>query len=138
MECLEVIHTATKTLGIVLKIISAEKFFQKVVSALQEYIDVETVSLALMRVLQEVVPRLEAPSVEAEIQTLMPCIFKAISHQSLVLRKIGVFLVVEMYFVIGETIFNHLEPLNAAQMKLVTMYIKRNEKLRDTNDFLRR
>jgi hypothetical protein len=41
-----------------------------------------------------------------------------------------VFAIVEIYFVLGDALMPHLSELNAAQLKLISIYIERQQKNR--------
>ena len=46
------------------------------------------------------------------------------------MRKSVVFALVEAYFVLGDSLMPHLAGLNAAQLKLITIYVERQQKAR--------
>jgi len=123
----EVCHTAEKALESLVQVLEPVKYFEKLVSAVNRT-GADDIVLSGLRTLTKLVPSVPESNLKSNLPLLMPCVIKAICHSSLVLRKAAVFVIVEMYFVLGESLLHHLGQLNAAQMKLVTIYIERNEK----------
>lgn len=123
----EVGLTAEKALESLVQVLEPVKYFEKLVPAVNRTGEDEVV-LSGLRTLTKLVPSVPESNLKSNLPMLMPGVIKAICHSSLVLRKAAVFVIVEMYFVLGESLLHHLGQLNAAQMKLVTIYIERNEK----------
>ena len=128
---MDVIHTVDKTMENLVKVFPSEVYFQKLLSLLRPN-EKSSIILSSLRIFQKIIPLLDWPAVEYSLPILMPYLVSSICHSSLAMRKAAVFVVVEMYFIAGEALLDHLKDLNAAQMKLITIYINRNEKASKT------
>lgn len=84
--------------------------------------------LAVLRCYGKLIPHIASEDLRAEMTALMPHLTSSVCHPKLELRKCAVFVIVEMYWVIGDDVLEHLDELNDCQRKLVVVYIERHEK----------
>ena len=119
-----------------LHVLHANELFQIIVKKHKRFCEDENVFLVMLRTLHKLIRQVDASIIETELLSLIPSLYKSMSHPSLVIRKSGVFVTVEIYYVMGESFLSCLEQLNPAQMKLVMIYIKRNKKNREISSLL--
>ena len=86
--------------------------------------------LAVLRCYGKLIPHIATEDLRAEMTVLMPHLTSSVCHPKLELRKCAVFVIVEMYWVIGDDVLEHLDELNDCQRKLVVVYIERHEKFK--------
>mmetsp|Transcript_48076 Transcript_48076/g.112371 ORF Transcript_48076/g.112371 Transcript_48076/m.112371 type:complete len:792 (-) Transcript_48076:82-2457(-) len=88
--------------------------------------------LQAMRTLPLVLQRLQPDRVPVLLETLLPGVIKAMADESAEVRKGAVFCMVDMYFIVGDEVMAQLKKdLSASQLKLVLLYIGRQQRERD-------
>jgi len=88
--------------------------------------------LQAMRTLPLVLQRLQLDRVIVLLDTLLPGVIKALADQSAEVRKGAVFCLVDMYFIVGDEVMVQLKKdLSPSQLKLVLLYIGRQQRERD-------
>jgi len=93
-----------------------------------------------MRILPIVLQRLPLEGVEALLNTVLPGVIAAFGDQSAEVRKAAVFCIVDIYFIVSDEVMTILsKELSPSQLKLVMIYISRQQRERDelasvTND----
>ena len=88
------------------------------------------VVLSVVRTLQRFVSRVPSPTLLKSLPEIMPTLVGCFSSPNVDMRKSVVFALVEAYFVLGDSLMPHLAGLNAAQLKLITIYVERQQKAR--------
>ena len=62
------------------------------------------------------------------LPVLKQCVYTAVSHNAVDVRKAAIFAVVEVCIVLGKEFISEFDELNPAQLRLVTIYIERHFK----------
>lgn len=85
-----------------------------------------------MRLLSVSWRRMQPEEVLSQLATVLPAVVAAFSHPNPDVRKAAVFCLVDVYMRLGEEAIPHLvKDLTPSQMKLVTIYINRQQKDRE-------
>lgn len=87
-----------------------------------------SVVLCALRTATKLVKRVRPEALLDALPSLAPCLYASVRHRAVDMRKAAVFVVVELYFAIGGDVLSRLDRLNAAQLKLVSIYIERHRK----------
>jgi hypothetical protein len=125
----EIVHTAERALENLVTSIDATRCLKVITPYLGRGGD-ETIILSCVRTLQKFVGRIPSPALMSNLTLIMPSLVACFSSPSVDMRKAVVFAIVEVYFVLGDALMPHLSELNAAQLKLITIYIDRQNKNR--------
>jgi hypothetical protein len=84
--------------------------------------------LMALRALAKLVPRVSSPCILGSLPALSPVLLQQMSHDTAAMRLAAVTLCAEMYPVVGDHLYPHLQSLREPQRKLVTMYINKRER----------
>ena len=125
----EIVHTAERALENLVMAIDATRCL-KVITPYLGRPDEETVILSCVRTLQKFVGRIPSPSLVGSLSLIMPPLVGCFSSPSVDMRKAVVFAIVEIYFVLGDVAMPYLSDLSAAQLKLISIYVERQQKSR--------
>ena len=83
------------------------------------------VVLLCMHILQAAVKNISCSALLLELPILLPLILPAFKSPLVDVRKAVVFVLVEMYMVVGDSLHCHVSDLTPPQKKLLTIYIDR-------------
>lgn len=125
----EIVHTAERALENLVTALDATRCLKVILPYLTRQNEIELV-LSCVRTLQKFIGRIPSPVLMANLQLIMPTLVSCFSSANVDMRKSVVFALVEAYFVLGDKLMPHLSSLNAAQLKLVTIYVERQQKAR--------
>jgi CLIP-associating protein 1/2 len=78
-----------------------------------------------IHLLSKALPRLPSAVLLEQLPAVIPGLTEAFRNPSADIRKAVVFTLVEIFVVLGEALWPYLNELNAAQLKLVTIYVNR-------------
>eukprot|EP00939_MAST-03C_sp_MAST-3C-sp1_P002769 g2769.t1 len=129
---------ARNTLIVLCRQLKAELCFRALLKTVREAsaaagnLDSKEKLRTALRVVSDLLPRIESSALETEIFKLVPCLCKAINHASADIRKAVVFLVVDIYKRLGDSFLESLQVHSTtgayfmpAQIQLVKLYIQR-------------
>ncbi|GMH86943.1 hypothetical protein TrVE_jg3479 [Triparma verrucosa] len=123
----EIVHTAERALENLVTALDATRCLKVILPYLTRQNETELV-LSCVRTLQKFIGRIPSPVLMSNLQLVMPTLVSCFSSPNVDMRKSVVFCLVEAYFVLGDKLMPHLSSLNAAQLKLVTIYVERQQK----------
>ena len=92
--------------------------------------DVVLVNTVVKLLAQKVIPALDAITVIPMLPAALPPLFEALKSSNADLRKSCVFLIVELYILVGDDLTPLLADLSASQVKLIGIYVQRARKER--------
>lgn len=92
--------------------------------------DVMRVNTVVKLLAQKVIPALDAITVIPMLPAALPPLFEALKSSNADLRKSCVFLIVELYLLVGDDLTPLLSELSASQIKLIGIYTDRARKER--------
>ena len=88
------------------------------------------VTILTLHVLASAIKQTTSSDLLIEMPILLPQILPAFRSNLVDIRKAVVFVLVEMYFVVGDALHSHVASLTPPQLKLLTIYIDRQRSLR--------
>jgi len=87
---------------------------------------------AATRLLSGVLQRMPPEEVKNHLEAVLPGVIAAFGNPNSEVRKAAVFCLVDIYMILGEHVIPHLvKDLTPSQMKLVTIYISRQQRERE-------
>ena len=128
----EIVHTAEKALENLATSLDSTRCL-KVMTPYLSRVGDDAIMLSCMRTIRFVLRRCSSPTLTSNLPLLLPAIIAAFNSSSVDQRKAVVFALVEIYFVLGDSLYPHLTELTAAQLKLVTIYVERQKKSIDSS-----
>jgi len=96
--------------------------------------DQQQVQLLTLRVLSASMRFVTSAQLLEELSLLIPPVVASVSSAQADLRKAAIFVLVEVYMVVGDALFPFTQALSPPQKKLLTIYVDR--KLKERNDIL--
>jgi len=120
----EIVHTAERNLELLVTTLDPEKSLTVMLPYLKSGID-EPVTLSSLKTLCKLVPRLPSPFLLENMPSISSHSLVVFNHHNPEIRKAVVHVLVEIYFVLGDIIFEFLSKLSPTQKKLVTIYINK-------------
>ena len=81
-----------------------------------------------IKLISKLVSKLKPQYLADRLPQFLPGLYQAFKNPSADVRKAVVFTLVELYMALGDAFTPHLNQLNTAQLKLVTIYINRQVK----------
>ncbi|XP_063424882.1 CLIP-associating protein 1-A-like isoform X7 [Mytilus trossulus] len=85
------------------------------------------INLGAIKMQTKAVERMPTDALEGKLTDIIPGLVKAYDDQVSTVRKSAVFCLVAIHTKVGETIWNYLTKLNYSKVKLLNLYIKRNQ-----------
>ena len=85
------------------------------------------INLGAIKMQTKAIERMPNDALEGKLTDVIPGLVKAYDDQESTVRKSSVFCLVAIHSKIGETIWNYLTKLNYSKVKLLNLYIKRNQ-----------
>ncbi len=83
------------------------------------------VQLFAIHAITAAIKHMTSPELLKDIEAIITSILPSLSSTMVHLRKAVIFLLVEMYLVIGDALYPHVQELAAPQRKLLTIYIQK-------------
>jgi CLIP-associating protein 1/2 len=83
------------------------------------------VRLVALHILAVIIKHLNSAQLLAELPTMIPSILPSFGSSLVDLRKAIVFVLVEIYLVVGDALHDFVSDLSPPQKKLLTIYIER-------------
>ena len=130
----ELAHTAERSLENLVQEIDAKKclsaFSRHLVAAAISKEDVpndNTVVLMALRLLSKLVERIPKSDLKNVLPMLKSAIFASLGSSQVDMRKAAVFFIVELQMKFGQERLDELEDMNAAQQKLVCIYVEKRK-----------
>merc|ERR1712118_534507 len=84
-----------------------------------------------IKMLNRTVVRMDEGELKQYVPRIFPGLLSAFSSSSADNRKAVVFILVDIYLILGSWLESHLSPLSTSQHKLLTIYINRAIKMRE-------
>ena len=119
----ELSHQAELTLEQMVTTVDAQRCVQILVPRLM--VESGVALQCSIHLLSKCMPRLPSAVLLECLPTVLPGLTEAFKNPSADVRKAVVFTLVEIYMVLGDAFWPYLSDLNAAQLKLVTIYVNR-------------
>lgn len=85
------------------------------------------INLGAIKMQTKAVERMPNDALEGKLTDIIPGLVKAYDDQVSTVRKSAVFCLVAIHTKVGDTIWNYLTKLNYSKVKLLNLYIKRNQ-----------
>mmetsp|Transcript_34977 Transcript_34977/g.62962 ORF Transcript_34977/g.62962 Transcript_34977/m.62962 type:complete len:1268 (-) Transcript_34977:173-3976(-) len=131
----EIVHTAERALHNLVTNTNPETCFEHLLPFTCVEIDLNDKSnppalLSTLRTMRYLVDRISIESLKRALPSLLPLFHMALCHKSVDMRKATVFILVEVYFVLGEEDdeLELLDEFTDCQRRLVDVYIERHPK----------
>ena len=128
----EIVHTAERALFNLVNGSDPETCFEHLLPySLSVEIDLNNKSnppvvLSTLRTMRHLIERISVDSLKAALPSLLPLFHTALSHKSVDMRKATVFVLVEIYFVLGDEL--DLGEFSDCQRRLIDVYVARHTK----------
>ena len=128
----DIVHTAERALhNLVTGCPDSEACFEHLLPYLSVELDVSSKSnppslLSALRTMRYLIDRVSVGTLEKALPSLLPLFHAALGHKSVDMRKATVFVLVEVHFVLGDTL--RLDEMTASQRRLLDMYIEKHPK----------
>ncbi|KAK3106105.1 hypothetical protein FSP39_012814 [Pinctada imbricata] len=90
------------------------------------------VNLAAIKMQNKVIELLPKDTLENQLQDIIPSLLRGYDDSESQVRKAAVFCLVAIHASVGDVIWNHLTKLNYSKVKLLNLYIKRNQQKRES------
>jgi hypothetical protein len=121
------VHTAERALENLVTALDASRCLKVIMPYLERPGEQEML-LSCVRTLQKFMNRIPSNILLSNLQFIIPPLVHCFSSPNVDMRKSVVFALVQAYFVLGDKLMPHLTELNAAQLKLITIYVEREQK----------
>ena len=126
----EIVHTAERALENLVMALEAERCLKVMLTYLTRKATEPEILLSCIRTLQKFIGRIPSGVLLANLGIITPPLVQCFSSPNVDMRKSVVFALVQVYFVLGDKLMPYLTGLNAAQLKLITIYVEREQKQR--------
>lgn len=93
------------------------------------------VTVITLHILASAIKHIESSDLLVEMPILLQQLLPAFKSSLVDVRKALVFVIVEMYFVVGDALYSHVASLTPPQLKLLTIYIDRQRSQRELTAF---
>ncbi len=92
------------------------------------------IQLFAIHVITAAIKHMTSPELLKDIESIVTSILPSLSSTMVHLRKAVIFLLVEMYLVIGDALYPYVQELAAPQRKLLTIYIQKQVENKSEHD----
>ena len=128
----EIVHTCERALQNLVSCTNPQICFECLLSYICEaQVELESdanphLLLSVLRTMKHVIEFISLPSLKAASSELLELLHQTFRHKSVDMRKATVFILVEMYFVLGQEL--DLDGFTDGQKRLIDVYVDRHPK----------